>query len=434
MLLSTEPRVSASGLASRREFLAAAAVSAAATRVRAANDRLNLGVIGVGGMGFSHVQMLKPRTDVQITAVSDIYTKRKQRARDFLGLSDKQVHHDYKDLLARSDVDAVFVVTPDHWHYRMAMDALDAGKDVYVQKPMAYRIEEAKALAERVKKTGRVLQVGSQYASEPQYHRAKELVAQGAIGKPLWAQGTYCRNTFHGEWNYTIDPEGTEDNIDWKRFLGSAPKRPFSQDRYFRWRKYWDYSGGIATDLLYHRLIPFLVTLGPQFPVRVSANGGIYVHKDREVPDTISTTIEYPDFQVVMSSSMAADLPGDHLSPVIYGHEGTIEFRGKELVVTPEPIYAKATNKQPQHIPTETRDLHVAHMENFFDCVRSRKPPNLDADFGYRAMVAIGLGVEAYRESRQLAFDPATERVVKAAPHRDAYEGTGKNVDETKPS
>jgi predicted dehydrogenase len=434
MLLSTEPRVSASGLASRREFLAAAAVSAAATRVRAANDRLNLGVIGVGGMGFSHVQMLKPRTDVQITAVSDIYTKRKQRARDFLGLSDKQVHHDYKDLLARSDVDAVFVVTPDHWHYRMAMDALDAGKDVYVQKPMAYRIEEAKALAERVKKTGRVLQVGSQYASEPQYHRAKELVAQGAIGKPLWAQGTYCRNTFHGEWNYTIDPEGTEDNIDWKRFLGSAPKRPFSQDRYFRWRKYWDYSGGIATDLLYHRLIPFLVTLGPQFPVRVSANGGIYVHKDREVPDTISTTIEYPDFQVVMSSSMAADLPGDHLSPVIYGHEGSIEFRGKELVVTPEPIYAKATNKQPQHIPTETRDLHVAHMENFFDCVRSRKPPNLDADFGYRAMVAIGLGVEAYRESRQLAFDPATERVVKAAPHRDAYEGTGKNVDETKPS
>jgi predicted dehydrogenase len=138
---SIEPRASASGITSRRVFLAAAAVSAAATRVRAANDRLNLGIIGVGGMGFSHVQMLKPRTDVQITAVSDIYTKRKQRARDFLGLTDKQVHHEYKDLLARSDVDAIFVVTPDHWHYRMAMDALDAGKDVYVQKPMAYRVE-----------------------------------------------------------------------------------------------------------------------------------------------------------------------------------------------------------------------------------------------------------------------------------------------------
>jgi predicted dehydrogenase len=420
-------------MTSRREFLGAAALSAT-SRVLGANDRINVGIIGVGGMGFGHVKMLKPRTDIQITAISDIYTRRKQRARDFLGLADQDVHHDYKDLLARSDVDAVFVVTPDHWHYRMAMDSLDAGKDVYVQKPMAYRIEEAKSMSERVKKTGRVLQVGSQYASEPQYHRARELVAQGAIGKPLWAQGTYCRNTFHGEWNYQIDAEGTEDNIDWKRFLGSAPKRPFSQDRYFRWRKYWDYSGGIATDLLYHRLVPFLVTLGPQFPVRVSANGGIYVHKDREVPDTISTTIEYPDFQVVMSSSMAADLPGDHLSPVIYGHEGTIEFRGKELVITPEPIYAKTNKKQPQHIPTETRDLHIAHMENFFDCVRSRKPPNLDADFGYRAMVAIGLGVEAYRESRQLAFDPSTERVLKSAPHREAYEGAGKNVDETTPS
>ena len=420
-------------MTSRREFLGAAALSAT-SRLLGANDRINVGIIGVGGMGFGHVKMLKPRADIRITAVSDIYTSRKQRAREFLGLAEKDVHHDYKDLLARSDVDAVFVVTPDHWHYRMTMDSLDAGKDVYVQKPMAHRIEEAKSMAERVKKTGRVLQVGSQYASEPQYRRARELVAQGAIGKPLWAQGTYCRNSFHGEWNYRIDPEGTEDAIDWKRFLGSAPKRPFSQDRYFRWRKYWDYSGGIATDLLYHRLVPFLVTLGPQFPVRVSANGGIYVHKDREVPDTISTTIEYPDFQVIMSSSMAADLPGDHLSPVIYGHEGTLEFRGKELVITPEPIYAKAVGKQPQRIPTETRDLHMAHMENFFDCMRSRKPPNLDADFGYRAMVAIGLGVDAYRESRQLAFDPSTERVLKAPPHREAYEGTGKNVDETTPS
>ena len=418
-------------MTSRREFLGAAALSAT-SRALGASDRINVGIIGVGGMGFGHVKMLKPRTDIQITAISDIYTKRKQRAREFLGLAEKDVHHDYKDLLARSDVDAVFIVTPDHWHYRMAIDALDAGKDVYVQKPMAHRIEEAKAMAERVKKTGRVLQVGSQYASEPQYFRAREAVADGLIGKPLWAQGTYCRNSFHGEWNYQIDAEGSEENIDWKRFLGSAPKRAFSQDRYFRWRKYWDYSGGIATDLLYHRLVPFLVTLGPQFPVRVSSNGGIYVHKDREVPDTVSTTIEYPDFQIVMSSSMAADLPGSHLAPVLYGHEGTIEFRGKELVITPEPIYSKTGRKQ-LRIPAETRDLHMAHMENFFDCMRSRKQPHLDADFGYRAMVAIGMGVDAYRESKQVNFDPVSERVVKSAPRRDAYEGNGKNVDETTP-
>ncbi len=428
-------------MSTRRQFLgttaavlsAGAPLAAGARRVIGANDRINVGVIGAGGMGISHLRLLKKQAEagsqIQIVAVSDIYTRRKERAREFTALAEKDVHHDYHELLARPDLDAVFIVTPDHWHYRMAMDALEAGKDVYLQKPMSYKIDEAKTIAGYVKKSGRILQVGSQYASEPQYHKARELIQKGAIGKPLWAQGTYCRNTFHGEWNYKIDPEGTPENIDWKRFLGSAPKRPFSQDRFFRWRKYWDYSGGIATDLLYHRLVPFLVALGPQFPVRVSSNGGIYVHKDREVPDTVSTTIEYPDFQVVMSSSMAADLPGSHLKPILYGHEGAIEFKGGELIVTPEPIYEKS--RKPLRIEAETRDLHTAHMENFFDCVRSRRQPNLDAEFGYQVMVAIGLGVDAYRESKQMAFDPVSQKILKTGPKRDAYEGAGTNVDET---
>jgi predicted dehydrogenase len=428
-------------MSTRRDFLSTAlaaspllaAARPAASRVIGANDRINVGVIGSGTMGFGHIRLLKKHADatgsIQIAAVSDVYKKRKQKAKDFLSLPDKDIHHEYKELLGRSDVDAVFIATPDHWHFRMAMDALDAGKDVYLQKPMAYKIEEAKVIADAVKKSARVLQVGSQYASEAQYWKAKEIVERGDIGKPLWAQGTYCRNTFFGEWNYKIDDEGTSDNIDWKRFLGSAPKRAFSQDRFFRWRKYWDYSGGIATDLLYHRLVPFLLVLGPQFPVRVSSNGGIYVHKDREVPDTVSTTIEYKDFQVVMSSSMAADLPGSNLKPILYGHEGAIEFRGKEIAVTPEPIYGK--KRTPLIIPAESRDLQTMHMENFFDCMRSRKQPNLNADFGYKVMVAIGLGVDAYRESRQFAFDPATERVIKSAPKRDGYEGSGKNVDES---
>ena len=196
----------------------------------------------------------------------------------------------------------------------MAMDALDAGKDVYVQKPMAYRIEEAKTMAERVKKSGRVLQVGSQYASETQYFRAREARAQGLSASRSGRRARIAATPFTASGITPSTPKAPQ-----RTSIGSAssaPRRsaPFNQDRFFRWRKYWDYSGGIATDLLYHRLVPFLVALGPQFPVRVSANGGIYVHKDREVPDTISTTIEYPDFQVIMSSSMAADLPGAHLA------------------------------------------------------------------------------------------------------------------------
>jgi predicted dehydrogenase len=413
-----------------------------AARTVGANGRINAGIIGAGGMGFSHIRMLKTMQDrganVQVVAVSDIYSKRKERARDYLKLAAKDVHHDYRDLLARDDVDAVFVVTPDHWHYRQAMDALAAGKDVYLQKPMTLSVEEARGLAAEVQKTGRVMQIGSQYASEPQYFKAREIVEQGLIGKPLWAQGTYSRNTYHGEWNYSIDAEGSPENIDWKRFLGSAPKRPFSQDRYFRWRKYWDYSGGIATDLLYHRLVPFLLVLGPQFPVRVSANGGIYVHKDREVPDNVSTTIEYPDFMVIMSSSMTADAPNDGIRPILYGHEGTIEFGGKEMVVKPEPIYKKKflekTGQDRIVLPLEAKDLHTPHMQNFFDCMRSRKKPNLNEDFGYKTMAAIGLGVDAYRENRQLAFDPGAGKEIKAAPRREGYEGHGKNVDETVPA
>ena len=431
---------------SRREFLGVGAamplLAGSAARVIGANDRIGVGVIGAGGMGFGHIRLLQKMIEnganLRVAAVSDIYTKRKQRAQDFLKLEAKDVHHDYRDLLQRSDIDAVFVVTPDHWHYRMGMDALAAGKDLYLQKPMTLTIEEAREMAAATQKLGRVVQIGSQYATEPYCVKAREIVQQGLIGKPLWVQGTYSRNTYHGEWNYSIDPEGVAENIDWKRFLGSAPKRAFSQDRYFRWRKYWDYSGGIATDLLYHRLVPFLSVLGPQFPVRVSANGGIYVHKDREVPDNITTTIEYPDFMVIMSSSMTSEEPNRQIRPVLMGHEGMMEFRAKELVVTPEPLFKKKfmdkTGQEQLILPLEVKELHTAHMQNFFDCMRSRQLPNLNADFGYKTMVAIGLGVDAYRESRQLAFDPVAGKIAKSAPRRDSYEGHGRNVDEKEPA
>jgi len=434
----------------RRDFFgtAAAALPAArsllaarpgTSRVLGANDRVNVGIIGVGIRGSGHCRQLKKMADsdgkIQVVAASEIYTKRKDKAKGLLGLTDKDIHHDYKELAARPDVDAVLIATPDHWHFRMAMDAMLAGKDVYLEKPMTYKIEEAKVLAEHVKSNGRVMQIGSQYATETQTFKAREIVQQGLLGKILFCQGTYSRNSYHGEWNYTVDPEGTPENIDWKRFLGSAPKRPFSADRYFRFRKYWDYSGGISTDLLYHRLVPFLSILGPQFPLRVSANGGIYVQKDREVPDTMMTTIEYADFSVMMLSSMACDAPNNFVHPVIYGHEAVMELRGKEVVVTPEPLFKKKfkekTGADVLHVDAAGPDYYQGHLENFFECMRTRKKPNLDADFGYKAMVAIGLGVEAYREQKQMLFDPATERILKNGLKRETFEGDGKNVDET---
>jgi predicted dehydrogenase len=435
----------------RRGVLAGAALSAvtaatarSAARVIGANDRINVSLIGAGSIGTAHLRTLMPQCeeekDIQIVAVSEIYTARKERARTIAKLAEKDIHHDYREMYARNDVDVVIIATPDHWHGRMALDALAAGKDVYLQKPMTYTIEEARQIAAAVKRHNRILSVGVQGTSDPRYKVAREAIEAGEIGELLLAQGNSSRNSLLGEWNWRVEPEGTAETIDWKRFLGSAPKRPFSPDRYFRWRKYWDYSGGIATDLFYHSLSPLVKVMGPQFPTRVSASGGIYVQKDREVPDTYATLIEYPNFCIDLSGSMANASVGRHHGAVIFGHKGTITFERGQVVISPE-IFPELRRRYPSGKPPEAKVLPVPpvkkwavdigacriHTENFFECVRTRKPPNLDAETGYMVMTAIRLGVDSYREGRQKLFDPRTQKVVDKLPARPGFEGDGKN-------
>jgi predicted dehydrogenase len=221
-----------------------------------------------------------------------------------------------------------------------------------------------------------------------------------------------------------VEADGTPENIDWTRWLGPAPKRPFSADRYFRFRKYWDYSGGIATDLFFHALGPILYPMGAQFPTRVSAHGGIYVHKDREVPDTYATTIEYPNFYIEMSGSMANAAMGSYHRQAIYGHKGTLVVEGNRVMLYretfPEMRGAKAEPKAFELPPEKPqRDARTPHTTNFFACVRSRKQPNAHAELGLQIITAIKLGVYAYREGRTQVFGTPSAR--------PAYEGDGKN-------
>jgi predicted dehydrogenase len=251
----------------RRSFLAGAA---AAARVPGANDRINLGFIGVGGRGGGHLRALtaqsEQKADVQVLAVCDVYARHRDKARQTAHLESKDVYNDYRELLARSDIDAVVISTPDHWHAPMAIDAMAAGKDVYLEKPMTLTIDEARETHVAAKKHGRILQVGSQHLSDPRHHKARELISAGELGELLWATATYSRNSVAGEWNYYVDEEASPETIDWQRWLGPARKRPFSAERYFRWRKYWDYSGGIATDLFYHKLGPVLFAMARSSP------------------------------------------------------------------------------------------------------------------------------------------------------------------------
>jgi len=430
--------------ASRRSFLAhaaaapAVAAAPAASRVLGANDRINIGMIGTGSKGRSHLRRLMARAgdqnDIRITAISDIYRKRREEALDLAQLDGERGYVDYREVLAQPDVDAVWISTPDHWHATMALDALAAGKDVYLEKPMTYTIEEARRIAEAVESTGRTLQVGSQHVSDQRYHEARKVIDEGWIGPVVWAQNTYCRNSLYGEWNYTVDPEGTPENIDWERFLGSAPARPFSPERFFRWRKYWDYSGGIATDLFYHRLAPLMLMMGKKFPTRVSGHGGIYVHREREVPDTYATVIEYGSHYVNLSASMASAAGNVGMPTVVYGHEGAITFLPDAIEVRPEYQFAskfrESTGQDLVRIEVEQPDVSNAHIGNFLDCMRDRSKPVFDAQFGYQAMTAIRLGVDSYRSGRMLAFDPHGQRVLPFSGPRPGYEGSGKNFEE----
>lgn len=400
-------------------------LSFAPGRVLGANDRINFGFVGCGGRMGSHIRYLaaraKDKGDVQLLAVNDIYDKRKQQARESAGVDEKSVYHDFNELSARKDIDAIVIASPDHWHFQHAMAALKNGKDVYLEKPMTYTIEEAKELAEAVRASKRILQVGSQYTSMDHFWKAKQAIKDGLIGEVVWASGGFGRNqNKRGEWNYTIDPDASEKNIDWKAFLGSAPKRPFDAARYFRWRKYWDYSGGIATDLFYHTISPLLLAIGSQFPERVTSSGGIFVQKDREVPDTFFMSVDYPSFSIQLACSVASGL-GAPL--VIHGSEGTIylaedseRLSNTTIRVTPDRPYAedfkKKTGKDTLEIEVKVNQGRGAHphMENFLDSVRSRQEPNFPADLGYKAMAAIRMGVDAYRQNEVLFFDPRREK------------------------
>lgn len=427
----------------RREFVkttaAAAFAGVALTSTRSvqgtilgANDQVNIGLIGVGGRGRDLLKWVietgqKPATPARVVAVSDVYARRLRVAKE---TAQCDGYLDYRELLARSDIDAVIIATPDHWHARMAIEAMNRGKDVYLEKPMTHTVDEARKVYEAVKKTNRVLQVGSQTTSSDQWWKARKAIQDGMIGKLVMSQGSYHRNSTGGEWNWKIDPEAGpqskgDDFIDWKMWLGSAPERKFDADRFFRFRKYWDYSGGIATDLFYHVMAPLNLCWGEaQFPYRVTGSGGIYIFKDgREVPDTFTLVADYPkEHSVVLSSTLTNTT---HVPGLIRGHEGTImivpegRFEGRvdQITVTPQFIYKQKFEEKfgatEVAIKTEPRE---SHMENFLRCVRTRETPVLDALTAFKAMAAIGMSVQSYREGRVLYFDERRLKVVDHAP------------------
>lgn len=399
---------------SRRKFAGAAIALTAGSysRILGANDRLHIGVIGNGGMATNHMQHLvrmRNTDNFDIVAVCDLWDKRRDAAARLTG---GKPFKDHRALLDTKEIDYVLIAVPEHWHFQCAMDALDAGKHVYVEKPMTHKIEESKKLIAKIKSTGKKLQVGVQGMSDESYEVANRYVKEGALGNIVMAQIDYSRNYASGGiWPYEIDPTAQPGvNLDWNKWLGTAPKRKWDPDRFFRWRRYWDYSGGIATDLFIHRVTRIIKALDLKFPERAIGMGGTYEYKGdpTEVPDTFNIMLDYPGGPTVMLvSSLANSTPIEH---VIRGHKATLTFTRTGFTIKPQAEFAKDVKEIVyEKKGSESIDLHHRNLQA---AIRSNEPLKCDCMLGFYGVVACKMGVQSFRTKKYVKWDKAKERIV----------------------
>jgi len=414
----------------RRSFLQSVALGAGVAstwtarsyaNIPGANEKLVLGVIGCGGMANSHMSALltmKDSDNVEIGAVCDVYQKRLDAAAQ---KTQAKAFNNYHELLSLKSVDYVLIATPEHWHHRMILDAIAAGKHVYVEKPMTHSIRQSQEVVRKMRGSRLKLQVGVQGMSDESYEIANRYFKEGALGKVVMAQIDYSRNHVGDFWAYEIDSDAKPGiNLDWKAWLGPAPQRPWDPRRYFQWRRYWDYSGGIATDLFIHRVTRILKSVGLTFPSKVVATGGKWEFTDSvaEIPDTFNMLCDYPEgLTVVLISSMANDTPIDH---VIRGHKATLQFTRGGFTITPQGIVRRTKTPSGEvevqpvtYKKTGGEDVHL-HHRNLHAAIRRGEALRCDHMLGYYGVVVTMMGIESFRTQKYLRWNAQKERVEKA--------------------
>ncbi len=371
-------------------------------------------MIGCGGMAGGHMTaLLKMREsdNVEIAAVCDVYQLRLDDAAKKTGA---KPYTDYRAVLDEKDIDYVLIATPEHWHCRMTLDAADAGKHIYCEKPLTRTIAEARQVVRKIQQSPAIkMQVGVQGMSDDSYETAHKYVQQGTLGKVVMAQIDYSRNYRD---DFMIHHKMTEVqpgvNLDWNAWLGSAPKRPFDPQRFFHWRRYWDYSGGIATDLFIHRITRLIKALGLKLPERVVAAGGKWQFTDSiaEVPDTFNMMCDYPGGPtLLLVSSMASDTAVPHM---IRGHEATLEFTPTGFVIRPQKMFAEG-RQEIVHQKTGGENIAL-HHQNLHAAIRRNEALRCDVMLGYYGLVPCLMAVDSYRRDKCMTWDARRERAVAA--------------------
>ncbi len=414
-------------------------------RPLAANDQIQLALVGTGnqGQGDTHIALQVP--GVKLVAAADCYDGRLVHCREVWGDSIFTTR-DYREILARSDVDAVLIATPDHWHKQAAIDAMNAGKDVYVEKPMIHLYSDGPEIIETARKTQRILQVGSQRVSSTIYRKAKELIGAGAIGQITVINAWWDRNPNYPvmAFDASIPPDASPETIDWPRFLGSAPQVPFNAEHFFQWRKWKVYGSGVAGDLFVHLFSGTHFITNSHGPTRAVAMGGLRYWKDgRDQPDVLLGLFDYPEgFDLHLRVNFvhgAAETEGF----IFTGSEGMLELSGNGVVVKrlprlPTPDYsidsfANATQAKflaefqrkyppvhPSGTPPSEGETYAAlpgysdsydHFKNFFEAVRSRRPVTEDPVFGFRAAGAALLANVSYEQGKIIQWDPEAMKI-----------------------
>jgi len=432
--------------ATRREFLKKSAVATAAVaatplfkstvygqapatgKVIGANDRIVIGYIGVGNQGLNiHVNLLKKSAggnNIAQAAVCDVWPKRVDTAKALIEKDNAgakvDTYAEYQKLLERKDIDAVVVATHDPNHAPAVIAALESGKHVYCEKPVSRYLEEGFAVHDAVKKTGKILQIGSQGCSAAGWHKAAELIQAGKIGQLVWAQGYYCRNSKEGEWNKTpVEKEMTAEAINWDKWLGPVSKRPFNPEHYARWRKFYPYCAGLLGDLVPHRLLPLMLATGkPEFPARVVCVGTKSVHSDKGTPGSLErdssehlqVLAEFPNglLMTITAGGVAARTPGF----AIYGHQASLDIgtSGERIKLVPEREFADEIEDESFDGLKPIEDFDV-HHKNWIDSIRANKQPNCNIDLAMRAQAVISLAEMSERLKIACLFDEKTRKI-----------------------
>lgn len=425
----------------RRDFIkttgTAAAVAAGANlystvsaRAAGANEKIRIGFIGPGGRGFAaHVktlaQLKNEGANIELTAVAEVYSEQLNMVADYIQKENGNTpakYVDYVEMLAKEDLDAVCIGTPDHWHAKQIIDCLKAGKHVFCEKPMTKTVEEAVEVVDVWRNSGKVMQVGVQSTSLPVWDQVRSLLQAGKLGKVLQFQTEYFRNSDMGQWRYyKLEKQMTPKTIDWKRWLGVeeglAEDQPFDRAVYKQWRRFWPFGSGMFTDLFVHRTTAMLKATGLTYPSRVVGAGGIYLEYDgRDVPDVATVVADFKEgVQGLINATMCSQ--ETRIEQIIRGHNGSFVFGNGEQFdsfkfIPERPQVTKNSSLKEEVIEVETPPLNKVsttylHFKNWVDAMNAGDPQacNNPPDLGAAAIATVILGARSYREDRVFYFD-----------------------------